>query len=311
MANVKIHIIKPGMLTLIQDVGRQGAQKYGVPLGGALDKNALNTANWLVGNPLNNPVLEITIMGPTIEFEGKCQIAISGADISPSINEQPVPLNETLNVNEQSIISFGKLVKGCRAYLAIGGQWKINKWLGSGSAAVFSGKELVPGGMLQKNQQIEIDTHPFILTKKIAINQHNCADGQAIIRVLPGPEFHLFSREIIGQFFSTTFTISNDSNRMGYRLEQKLYLFQPKGDMISSGTIPGTIQITSAGQPIILLADAQTIGGYPRIVNVISADLDDLAQLKPADKVRFRLVTLEDAYLALEDNNKLMQFLKT
>jgi antagonist of KipI len=296
-------------LTLIQDAGRHGTQKYGVPVGGALDKMAHQTANWLVGNPLNTPVLEITMMGPKIEIEGDCQIAITGANISPMINNLSVPRNETLDVNNQSIISFGKLVQGCRAYLAIGGQWKINKWLGSGSAAIFSGKELVPGGMLQKNQQIGIETHPFISKKTVADFENNYPLGEAIIRVLPGPEFHHFPREMIGQFFSTPFKISSDSNRMGYRLEQKLHLYQPKGEMISSGTIPGTIQITSSGQPIILLADAQTIGGYPRIANVISADMDNLAQLKPADQIRFQLVTLEDAYTALGEKNKLTQFL--
>lgn len=311
MANIKLHILKPGMLTLLQDDGRQGAQKYGVPTGGALDKIAQQAANWLVGNPLKNPVLEITIIGPKIEIHGDCQVAITGANISPMINDLSIPLNETLRVNSQSIISFGKLITGCRAYLAIGGQWKINKWLGSGSAAIFSGKELVPGGMLQKYQQIEIEPHPFIHKKSAAHFWNNYTFEQNTIRVLPGPEFHDFSSEMIGRFFSTAYQISNDSNRMGYRLEQKLHLYQPKGEMISSGTIPGTVQITSAGQPIILLADAQTTGGYPRLVNVIAADMDNLAQLKPGDQIRFKLVTLEEAYSTLEAKNKLVQFLNS
>ena len=294
-------------MTLVQDAGRMGYQKYGVPVSGALDKTAMQTANWLVGNPINNPVLEMTIIGPRIEVFGNGQIAITGADISPTINDKFVPLCETIEVKQNDIISFGKLKNGCRSYLAVHGKWQLESWLGSCSAAFFSGNNFLQNNIVQRNSEINIVWNQFMAKRKL---DEISFPNKNIIRVLLGPEFELFSRTFIGNFFSQTFTISPDSNRMGCRLEKKVEGFFSEKEIISSGIVPGTVQITNSGQPILLLSDAQTTGGYHRIANVISADMDMLAQLKPGDEIRFSLVNLEEAYLALEHKANNYSFLR-
>ena len=309
MVNNKLHFIKPGMFTLLQDAGRIGFQQFGVPTGGALDKTAMKLANWLVGNKLNHPILEITMIGPEIYLSGYCQIAFTGADISPTINGTPAPLGETLDLKNGDIISFGKLRSGCRAYLAVGGEWRLEKWLDSCSAAVFAGKDIVASSLISKGQSIETKPKQFIRKRICPANMTQPNIDEKIIRLLPGPEFEEFPRTYIAQFFSSIFRISNNSNRMGYRLDGGPVLSTNFHELISSGTVPGTIQVTHGAQPIILLADAQTTGGYYRIANVISADMDRLAQMKPGDEIKFELTDMETAYSILDLARKKMSFL--
>ena len=308
MPNLKLHFLKTGMLTLIQDNGRQGFQYYGIPSGGALDKTSMYIANWLVGNPIHNPVLEITMIGPQIKIGGACQIAITGADISPMLNGQPLPMNETQKLTDSDVISFGKLKKGCRAYLSVGGKWCLENWLNSSSASAYNGNEIIPDGLIKKGQTIEIEANAFI-QKRTSSEVIDHLFSKRKIQVLPGPEFELFPRTFIGHFFSRSFRISNDSNRMGYRLENSIEGLVLQKELISSGTLPGTIQITNDGQPIVLLADAQTTGGYHRIANVITSDIDRLAQLKPGDEIGFELVDVDTAYIALDKKNKILDIL--
>jgi len=294
MQKTKLHFKKAGLQTLIQDQGRVGYQSYGVPSSGVLDKKAASIANKLVGNPTENPVIEITLLGPTIEIEGDCQIAITGANLSPKINQQIIPLYTTINVKSGDKLSFGAIKNGCRAYLAIGGDLQIPKWLSSFSALPYSGRTATPNSLIEKGTTLEIATTPFIPPKSIPIEDQPDYENQLRIRVLPGPEFEGFSPYTIAYFFSRGYKITNESNRMGYRLDGNLIDFEPQREVISSGIIPGTIQITSAGQPIILMADAQTVGGYYRIANVVAEDLNKLAQLKPGDEVWFSLVRLAE-----------------
>lgn len=294
MPITKLHFKKAGLQTLIQDRGRIGYQSYGVPVSGVLDKKAASIANQLVGNPIENPVIEITLLGPTIEIEGDCQIAITGANLSPKINQQIIPLYTTINAKNGDKLSFGAIKSGCRAYLAIGGTLQIPKWLDSFSALPYSGKSATPGSLIEKGTTLEVATTSFIPTKSIPLEDQPNYENQLRVRVLPGPEFEEFSPYTIAYFFSRGYKITNESNRMGYRLDANLIDFKPQREVISSGIIPGTIQITSAGQPVILMADAQTVGGYYRIANVVTEDLDKLAQLKPTDEVWFSLVRLEE-----------------
>ena len=307
MASVKVYFLKPGMLTTVQDGGRPGFQKYGVPKSGALDNTAMQLANWLVGNELAHPVLEITMIGPVIEFDNACQIALTGADLSPKINGEGVLNGECLVVKKGDVISFGKLKTGCRGYLAIGGQWSVRQWLGSKSAVILPGEKIMPNSIIKKGSVLEIETRPSATNRKLPFIP--LSEITEKIKVIKGPEFELFSNEFIGYFFSRVFKVSAESNRMGYRLEKKITGYKADA-IISSGIIPGTIQITPSGQPVVLLSDAQTIGGYPRIANVISAHLDLLAQLKPGDDLSFELVDLKTAHAATEEKNKKIEFLK-
>lgn len=289
---LQLHIIKPGLFTTVQDQGRAGYQAFGVPVSGALDQKSASIANLLVGNPEQAPVLEITMMGPTIQFERAGWIAITGANLSATINGTLCHQYQTLAVKSGDILKFGRPMHGCRAYLAVAGQWHLPKWLGSYSAITQNGTQLTPASILTKGQIIQISgAAPNI--KTWPIEDRIAGPDISLIHVMPGPEFEAFSRFTIGSFFSQTFTISPDSNRMGYRLKERLASFKPKKELISSGVIPGTIQITGAGQPILLLADAQTTGGYYRLANVISYHMDVIAQLKPGDQIRFALLSDE------------------
>ncbi len=298
MDSVQLTIQKVGLQSLIQDNGRTGYQSYGVPISGVMDKSSAKIANWLVGNPDNTPVLEMTLIGATIQFSDAIQIAITGGDLSPKINGHRVAMYETLKVKSGDTLSFGRVINGCRAYLAIRGYWQVNSWLGSSSASSFKGNILTPESILEQDQTLQIIPLLPIIKKIYPIDKRPIFQNTTRVRVLAGPEFKHFSQEAIGFFFSKGYKIQANSNRMGYRLNGTIYNFTSPPPLISSGIIPGTIQITSAGQPIILLADAQTTGGYYRLANVIQADMDKLAQLKPNDTIWFSLVTLEEAYEA-------------
>ncbi len=288
------HFLKSGLQTLIQDKGRIGYQSYGVPISGVMDKESAALANELVGNSLDTPVLEMALLGPTIKIIGDCQIAITGADLSPKVNQISIPLYETINLKDGDILKFGGAKNGCRAYLAIRGNWQINKWLDSYSALPYSGATATPKSYIQKDTILSIQPNPRIPKKIVPVERRPHFSTSLKVRVLPGPEFDDFSNYTIGYFFSKTYKLTKESNRMGYRLDTILADFNPKKEVISAGIIPGTIQITSAGQPVILMRDAQTVGGYYRIANVISKDLDKLAQLKPGDEVSFSLVQLAE-----------------
>ncbi|MFT6053452.1 MAG: biotin-dependent carboxylase-like uncharacterized protein [Roseivirga sp.] len=284
----KLHFIKTGLLTTIQDLGRVGHQHVGIPVGGAMDKASAKLANQLVDNDASHPLLEITLLGPTIRFEGDCQVAMTGADLSAQLNGQSTLLNETVNITDGDLLTFGRPMTGCRTYLAVRGHWTITPWLGSYSAATSKGETATPQSSIKKDQIIEIETKTPIA--KQVIKSH-LIDLKKPIKVIMGPEFDEFSNFFVGSFFSTTFTITADSNRMGYRLKECIEGYGNLKEVISSGVLPGTIQITNAGQPIVLMADAQTTGGYPRFLNVLTPELDRLAQMKPGDQVRFELVT--------------------
>ena len=283
-----LHFLKAGLWTTVQDQGRIGHQASGVPVSGAMDQDAAQLANWLVGNDKNNPVIEITLLGPSIQINQAVQIAITGANLSPKVDNVPIPMYETVAIEKGAILKFGRIQNGCRSYLAIGGQWIIQKWLTSASAATTSTAKLTPDSLIKKDSLLTIQATPFI--EKRSTPAPPDYESAIVVKVLSGPEFSHFSSQTIAHFFSQTYTIANDSNRMGYRLLGKELSFDSKQEVISSGIVLGTIQISNAGQPILLMRDAQTTGGYPRIAVVLPEELDRLAQLKPGEKIRFCFV---------------------
>jgi len=288
MSRLKLHFEKAGLLTTIQDGGRSGLQAFGVPSGGVLDKGSAAIANWLVGNSPGNPVLEITFSGPKIRFNGDGQVALAGADISATVNDELVPMYETLDIRSGSILSFGRLKSGCRCYLAISGKWLFPAILKSQSA-FFTGTAGV--GVFKKEDEIQIKQAASIDKRIYPPSQRPVFPVLVHIKVLPGPEYGLFSDKAIAAFVNQSFVISPDSNRMGYVLQNQIPDISRTSGIISSGILPGTIQVLPSGQPVILLADAQTTGGYYRIANVFSPHLDILAQLKPGDRIRFSFMS--------------------
>ncbi len=295
--SLRLTIISPGLQTTIQDQGREPYRPYGVPKAGPMDIGAATLANRLIGNPEFNPVLEFTLRGPLIELQGQGYLSLTGAQFEAKLDQEYLPLNQAIAIKGTHSLSLGNVQSGCRGYLAIAGSWKLQQWLGSCSTSPQNGLELTPDSCIKKGTRITVvsgdQNFPMDLQLPKPLKS-------AVIRILAGPEYNLLNTAVIKELLSRKFTISNQSNRMGYRLESSLANYQTPLEVISSGVVPGTIQVTHSGQLIVLMADAQTTGGYPRIANVISYDQDLLAQMKPGDQFRFRLVSLDEACQELE-----------
>lgn len=281
---------RSGLRTSVQDLGRTGYQHFGIPRGGAMDRASAKIANMLVENEPGTPVLEMTLMGPEIHFEGECQIALTGADISPSVNEAEAPMYETISVKDGDVLSFDGLKWGCRAYLAVRGTWQAVSWLGSCSASSCNWMALTPDSIIKKENRLVIHTKPPIQKKRYPEADIPAFNKRIAVKILPGPEFGVFSDDVLSHFFGHSHRVAIESDRMGYRLDINIPGFVPPPEIISSGIIPGTIQITNAGQPVILMVDAQTTGGYPRLGNILTDDIDRVAQLRPADEIQFSLL---------------------
>lgn len=289
MSDLTLTFKKAGLFTSIQDNGRKGYEDKGVVVGGSMDRKAAHDAQKLVGNSLDEPILEITLLGPKIHFNNNAIIAVTGAIFPLKLNGEPVNSYEKIEITAESILEFGYAEKGCRAYLAISANWKLNKWLGSVSPLKLGGSSnsgILTEHIVKDGQTLHLTDRN---TDKIAydlsdINPSNLSTVKRI-RVSLGPEFENLSKEAIAHLFGQAHKISNEASRMGYKLETQLALNGENQEMISSAILPGTIQLTTGGQAIILLADAQTMGGYPRILRVIKEDMDTLAQMKSGDKI--------------------------
>ncbi len=276
---LKLKFIKTGLLTLVVDNSRMGYQKFGVPVGGAMDVDSANKANELVGNETQSSLLEINMMGPKIQFKNNCQIAITGANISPIINNEPIKMYETLSISKGTILQFGNLVNGTRAYLAIRGKWKVKDWMDEESPRVVS----------SINSLNSIKITPF--GNFVPVRESDKIDfehSNVVIKVIKGPEFDWLDNKVKSVLLKTTFYLLPASNRMGYRLSPNLPTIGKS--IISSGVVPGTLQITEDGYPILLMQDAPATGGYTRVLNVISNDMPKLGQLKAGDSLRFEFV---------------------
>lgn len=282
-----------GLLTTVQDRGRYGYQRYGMPVAGAMDLFALEIANILVGNDPEAAALEVTIAGPEIWFPQKALIAVCGGEIQPLINGRPVPLWESVRVGRRSRLSFGALRSGCRAYVAFAGGVVTVPVMGSRSAYLRAGI----GRALRAGDRLPIggDGRGVVLKKAPGdlIPEYK---AEIIVRVIPGPEVSRMGPEGARLFLTTPYEVTSRSDRMGLRLKGVPIRFSGHShEIVSAGIAPGTIQLPADGQPIILMADRQTTGGYARIANVISVDLPLLAQARPGDRLRFRETTIEEA----------------
>lgn len=291
---------KSGLLTTIQDLGRQGFRRFGINPNGAMDKQAVRLINILLGNVEGEAVLEMHFPAPVLEFEEDALIALGGADFGASFNNNELENWRQYFIKKGSVLKFKKRAFGSRTYLAIKGGFKIENWLNSASTNLTAKIGGFAGRALQKNDRLSFNqrTKDKIQKTNYKISHNLIPDYQkssANIRVIAGAEFEsltAFSEQI---FLKQNFTIRPESDRMGFRLSgEPLYLIE-EGEMISSAIDFGTIQLLPDGQMIILMADHQTSGGYSRIAHVISADLPILAQLNPNDKVSFELVALSDA----------------
>jgi len=285
---MEVSIIRAGMLTTVQDLGRTGHRAAGVPLCGAMDSFALRVANLLVGNPENIPGIEFTLAGPELVFVEDALVAITGGDFGALPQWRPVP------VRSGERVKLGNARRGCRGYLAVAGGFTIAPVLGScstflrGGFGGWKGRALRDGDVLEAADCDRRITGQWRMDERI-LPAYSAAPE---LRIVPGTH----SDDFGGDIFSGTFEVSPQSDRMGVRLKGPVLVRHATGEVASATVAPGTIQVPPDGQPIVLMADAQTIGGYPQIGHVISVDLPLVAQLRPGDTVRFRKVTLAEAH---------------
>jgi antagonist of KipI len=309
-----IKVLKSGLLSTLQDLGRFGYRKDGIIVSGAMDSLALRTGNLLVGNPEAEAALECTLAGPRILFESEQLIAITGADLSAVIDNVPLQMWRPVLVKKGSVLSFGAAMKGCRTYLSVSGGFSVPKVLGSRSTYLRAGfggwkgrawqpGDYIPFRSVYKDTLIDFNWSCDLSSFYPDLNDH-------IIRVIKGPEYELFSEGSIKAFFEQEFQLRNESDRMGYRLEGAELTLETPQEMISSAVSFGTVQVTSKGDPIVLMADHQTTGGYPRIAQVVTADFSKLAQLRSGQKIRIELVTLAQAHAALLHREQQLKQLK-
>lgn len=313
-----IKVLQPGMLATIQDLGRYGLQKFGVIVGGAMDANSLRIANLLVDNSENEGALEVTLFGTTLLFESDELIAITGGNLQPTIDGVKAPMWRPLLVRKGSVLKFGAAISGCRAYVSFSGGIKIPKAMGSKSTYIRAGIGGFKGRKMQKNDVFECNKRTKsgeALFKHLQIKENPLSwavhytpfvtfTKTQTIRFIKGSEYERFDNDSLKKFFSTPYTITTHADRMGYRLDGESISLKDPFELLSEGVTFGTIQVPSNGQPIILMADRQTTGGYPKIGQVITADLPSLAQMQTNDQIYFKEVTLEDAQWALIHQEK-------
>ncbi|MDF0650141.1 MAG: KipI antagonist [Nitrospira sp. LK265] len=298
-----IIVVKGGWLTTVQDLGRYGYQQYGVPVAGAMDSFSAIVANRLVENPDQAALLELTLKGPELQFEQESVIAITGADLSPTINGSSLPLWQSILVPHGSRLSFGSPRVGVRSYLAIAGGIDVPLVLGSRSTHCasemggFRGRPLKQADSLCTGKPVQsIKRLPGKRLPDHLVPRYN---RTPILRIIPGPQQHFFSDTSLATLARATYTVSPQSDRMGYRLIGPTIVRKESMRFISDCTTMGALQVPPDGQPILLMADRQTTGGYPKIAVVISADLFLAAQLAPGDTVTFAPCTIAQAQTVL------------
>ena len=278
-----IKVIKEGLFTTIQDIGRFGYKNIGVPVSGAMDQTSAKLANLLLGNDESLAVLEMTLVGPTLEFMNDTYISITGADMNPSLNKQKVLQNKPLFVNKGDILYLSHSSNGMRSYLGIKGGFNSEKKLGSKS--FYRG--ITEREKLIKNDKIKfakVTSSPMKMNKSIndfKINRKNK------INVFKGPEFDLLDSNSKDIIFNTDFTIGIN-NRMGYNLVEPIE--NSISSIISSPVMPGTVQLTPSGRLIILCRDCQTSGGYPRVLQLDKSSIDSLSQKTIGETIKLKLV---------------------
>ncbi len=288
-------IIDGGLLTTVQDTGRYGYQKFGVPNSGGMDLQALKSANILLNNPIDSACLEITIIGPKIKFLKKTFISITGANISPKLNNKDIPMWQSIKISEGDVLEFKELIDGVRGYIGFMGGINVEKVMGSRSTYIpgniggFEGRKLQAGDILKSfcNNHIN-DMHLRKYKPLLYGHQHE-------IRIILGPQNDYFSAESISTLLNSEYKISLESDRMGYRLDGPVIKHIHTADIISDGSPNGSIQVPGDGIPIILLSDRGTTGGYTKIATVISTDLSKLGQALPGDIIKFKVITFEEA----------------
>ncbi|TRZ36178.1 biotin-dependent carboxyltransferase family protein [Niallia circulans] len=307
---MSLRVERPGLLTSLQDLGRYGYQKYGVIVGGAMDSISLRIANLLVGNQEKEAVLEMTLVGASFIAEQDLLIAVTGGDMLVVIDEKTVPLWRPVFMKKGSQLRFQSSQTGCRTYLAVAGGFAVDEVMESkstylrGELGGYKGRRLQTGDIINCgifvstpiSEQLRNSLSGSFSATKWHVNPESFINLQEkVIRVLKGGEFELFTKESQEHFFKGEYQITPNSDRMGFRLQGAPLEMKEPLELISEPVTNGTIQVPKDGNPIVLLADRQTTGGYPKFAQVATVDLPLLAQKKPGEKIRFKEISLEEA----------------
>lgn len=305
---MSIIIQNPGPVTTVQDLGRFGVMKNGFTQSGAMDQRSAKIANALVGNSEDKALLEMTLMGITAAFDSDCVIAVSGGDMSPSLNGIAIKNNKAYRVKSGDTIKLGIAQNGMRAYLAVSGGIKCDSFLGSCSTDMKSAVGGICGRRLKAGDVVEI----LPCDTKIADIQNREIEpfvyaSLVTVRAVSGPQDDMFTEQDLKVFFNSRYKVTRQADRMGIRLYGIPLKSKSGVDIISDGIVFGSVQVPKNGMPIVLMADHQTTGGYAKIATVISADLPLLAQVKPDDTIMFRRVGVKEAEKAAVDAAKQLE----
>lgn len=294
----KITINKAGLFTTIQDQGRWGYQQFGMTVAGAMDHFAMRVANLLVGNKQNEAVLECTFLGPEIEFNCDEIISITGANMNPKINGEPVLMWTSIMVKEGDILTFSGVVSGLRTYIAFSKGLDVPEIMGSKSTFIrgklggLDGRKLIDKDEIKLGEGYLKTTGSYLSKDLIPVYEKE----SVIIRVVMGPQDDYFTDEAIETFLNSIYKVTSEADRMGYRLEGPKINHKSGADIISDGIVFGSVQVPGHGSPIIMMGDRQTTGGYTKIATVITPDLSVLAQMGPGWSMRFKKVTVEESH---------------
>ena len=302
-----IEVRAPGLLTTVQDLGREGFGPLGVSASGAADPISLRLGNRLVGNTEGAAAFEMTLLGGTFAFPEGVVAALTGSDFGATLDGNPVEMWTVFGAKPGQVLRLGPTRSGARCYLCVRGGIEAKRFLGSASTHILSGLGGQEGRALKKGDVLRIGEASGG-TRKRTLSSRTLASLQArkVLRVTPGPQNDWFQESAQKIFYESTYRVAEESNRMGIRLQGAAIPTVSSGEMISEGVALGAIQVPEGGQPIILFVEQQTTGGYPKIANVISADFRSLGQLRPRDEVRFERVDWEIARASLVEQEKLL-----
>ena len=303
-----IQVQSPGLLTTVQDLGREGFGALGVSASGAADPISLRLGNLLVGNVPGAGALEMTLLGGTFVFPEGAILAITGSDFGATLDAAPIEPWTSVKAKAGQTLRVGPTRSGARCYLCVQGGIAVKPFLNSASTHLLSGLGGHQGRALKKGDVLQIGpaAGPF-QKESVSPKALQQLAPRKVLRVTPGPQSDLFPATSRQAFFVNEYRVAEDSNRMGLRLEGPPLTQGPTGELITEGVSLGAVQITAAGLPIILFVEQQTTGGYAKIANVISADMHSLGQLRPRDEIHFEQVDFDAARALLLEQEQLLK----